>query len=135
MVPLPHQEEELPYADIPKVQDMIEKLLTSRRMVFITAPTPENISSSSDKANINEARIIAALLKRIYCLTENYFDADKTVGIIVPYRNQIAMIRKEISSLDIPGTDEYLHRHCRKISGKPEGYHYIFIHRKEQQPA
>ena len=101
-VPLPHQEEELPYSNIPENPDMIEKLLTSRRMFFITAPTPENISALSDKANINEAKIIAALLKRIYSLTENYFDADKTVGIIVPYRNQIAMIRKEISSLGIP---------------------------------
>ena len=101
-VPLPHQEEELPYSNIPENPDMIEKLLTSRRMIFITAPTPENISALSDKANINEAKIIAALLKRIYSLTENYFDADKTVGIIVPYRNQIAMIRKEISSLGIP---------------------------------
>ena len=101
-VPLPHQEEELPYSNIPENPDMIEKLLTSRRMIFITTPTPENISALSDKANINEAKIIAALLKRIYSLTENYFDADKTVGIIVPYRNQIAMIRKEISSLGIP---------------------------------
>ena len=101
-VPLPHQEEELPYSNIPENPDMIEKLLTSSRMIFITTPTPENISALSDKANINEAKIIAALLKRIYSLTENYFDADKTVGIIVPYRNQIAMIRKEISSLGIP---------------------------------
>ena len=85
-VPLPHQEEEFPYSNIPENPDMIEKLLVSRRMIFITAPTPENITALSDKANINEAIIIAALLKRIYSLTKNYFDADKTVGIIVPSR-------------------------------------------------
>lgn len=101
-VPLPHQEEKLPYANIPENPDMIEKLLISRRMIFITSPTPENISASSDKANISEARIIAALLEKIYGLTEKDFDADKTVGIIVPYRNQIAMIKKEISALGIP---------------------------------
>ena len=33
------------------------------------------------------------------------FNADKTVGVIVPYRNQIAMIRKEIERLNLPGLD------------------------------
>ena len=101
-VPLPHQEEEYPYTVKTENPDKIEQLLAQRRMIFITAPTPENSSTYSDKTNINEARIVAAILKRIYNLTENSFDANKTVGIIVPYRNQIAMIRKEISKLGIP---------------------------------
>lgn len=101
-VPLPHQEEEYPYTVKTENPDKIEQLLSQRRMIFITAPTPENSSTYSDKTNINEARIVAAILKRIYNLTENSFDANKTVGIIVPYRNQIAMIRKEISKLGIP---------------------------------
>ncbi len=102
-IPLPHQEEELPYSTKTIASDNIEKLLSKRRMIFVTATAPaENNSSYSEKANINEARIIAAILKRVYNLTKDKFDADKTVGIIVPYRNQIAMIRKEIASLGIP---------------------------------
>jgi superfamily I DNA and/or RNA helicase len=31
-----------------------------------------------------------------------HFDALKTVGVIVPYRNQIAMIRREIEQLGVP---------------------------------
>ena len=38
---------------------------------------------------------------RIYRFYGNSFDADKTIGVIVPYRNQIAMIRKEIEKLGI----------------------------------
>lgn len=45
---------------------------------------------------------MAQLLKTIHTLSGTSFDPSKTVGVIVPYRNQIAMIRQEINRLDIP---------------------------------
>jgi superfamily I DNA and/or RNA helicase len=43
------------------------------------------------------------LLRRIYRqYRAEHFDSDKTVGVIVPYRNQIGMIRQEIERLGIP---------------------------------
>lgn len=72
----------------------------------------KGVNPLSDKTNLEEARIVARELKNIYRdyqqsspFKENKlqsFDPDKTVGVIVPYRNQIAMIRREIEKLDIP---------------------------------
>lgn len=56
----------------------------------------------SEKVNTEEARIVAQLLKTIHTLSGTSFDPSKTIGVIVPYRNQIAMIRQEINRLDIP---------------------------------
>lgn len=56
----------------------------------------------SDKANEAEAVFIASLVKEIYCTEANCFDVSSTVGIIVPYRNQIATVRMAISRLGIP---------------------------------
>ena len=56
----------------------------------------------SEKVNQNEALIVADILRRIHRFYGKDFDAYKTVGVIVPYRNQIAMIRKEIEKLNIP---------------------------------
>ena len=53
---------------------------------------------------MEEARIITDLLKRLYRQLGKDFDAQKSVGVIVPYRNQIAMIRKEIEKLGIRRT-------------------------------
>ena len=100
-VPLPHQLEETPYEAGLTPQDAIDRLLLERRMVFIPAKAPDHLTCS-DKTNPNEARIVATLLGHIYRLTESRFDPNRTVGVIVPYRNQIAMIRKEISRLHIP---------------------------------
>ena len=104
-VPLPHQLEETPYETGLTPQDTIDQLLLERRMVFIPAEAPDHLTCS-DKTNPNEARIVATLLSHIYRLTESRFDPNRTVGVIVPYRNQIAMIRKEIARLQLPALQD-----------------------------
>ena len=104
-VPLPHQLEETPYETGLTPQDTIDQLLLERRMVFIPAEAPDHLTCS-DKTNPNEARIVATLLAHIYRLTESRFDPNRTVGVIVPYRNQIAMIRKEIARLQLPALQD-----------------------------
>lgn len=100
-VPLPHQKDELPYPPDCQATDGLDRLLLTRRMAFIPVQAPAD-ASLSEKANRNEARIVAALVARIYRHTSTTFDPHKTVGVIVPYRNQIAMIRKEIAALHLP---------------------------------
>ena len=45
---------------------------------------------------MSEARIVADIVARIRRFYGERFDSERTIGIIVPYRNQIAAIRGEI---------------------------------------
>lgn len=84
VVPLPHQEEPS----------------TDNRISFICASKPEH--SASDKENENEAIIVAKLVFEAYKKAGKDFDALRTVGVIVPYRNQITAVRRAIDSYGIP---------------------------------
>ena len=98
-VPLPHQHVVLPVEG--SASDGITCLLQTRRIVFVDAGQPGG--SVSDKVNLLEAEMIAATVVRIYDLEKAAgFDVDRTVGVIVPYRNQIATIRKAIDKYGIP---------------------------------
>ncbi len=48
---------------------------------------------------------MARILGRIHRFYAQDFDANRTVGVIVPYRNQIAMIRRELAKLGIAELD------------------------------
>ena len=61
---------------------------------------------SSDKVNIEEARIVARLLIDIRNHYGEQFDPLKTVGVIVPYRNQIASIRRILAEAGATGLDD-----------------------------
>lgn len=100
-VPLPHQQEtELNYAGN-GTGDSVDWMLKRHRMIFI--PSPEcRKPDISDKVNTAEAAIVADMAHRIYRYYGKDFDASRTVGIIVPYRNQIAPIRKELEKLEQP---------------------------------
>ena len=102
-VPLAHQlETELAYNE--ESEDALDNMLKAHRMIFIPSMPCKQLNIS-EKVNTDEARIIADLLRRLFRQMNKDFDPQKSVGVIVPYRNQIAMIRKEIERLEIPALE------------------------------
>ena len=102
-VPLAHQlETELSYNE--ESEDALDNMLKAHRMIFIPSMPCKQLNIS-EKVNTDEARIIADLLRRLFRQMNKDFDPQKSVGVIVPYRNQIAMIRKEIERLEIPALE------------------------------
>ena len=111
-VPLPHQREDDLGYDLP-ARDHLDELLKTRRILFIdTAPSnlpqlgeafpaaPICGAASPSWGKLEgagaglEGALVADLLNRIYRFTASHFNPARTVGVIVPYRRQIALIRQ-----------------------------------------
>lgn len=91
-VGLPHQlDESCPYG--PRVQ-------------FI--PSEPQLTGLSGKSNQCEARIAARIATEVYYRNPDHFDTLHTLGIITPYRSQIALIRKELEQTGIPALQEIM---------------------------
>lgn len=103
-VPLPHQQATGPVYTLPP-QDRTDELLSAHRLLFFASKDCRQ-PEISDKVNADEARIVADVLRRIRRFYGDSFNPDKTVGVIVPYRNQIAMIRKAIEATGVTGLED-----------------------------
>lgn len=77
--------------------DIIEKVLSTSRMIFV--PTPAE--KSHNKVNDSEAFLALKFAKTIKQIYGDKFDAEKTLGIITPYRAQIANIRSKINDNEL----------------------------------
>lgn len=84
----------------------IEDSDTICRLAFYPS-VPEKTGASA-KVNYSEARIVADLAVCIYEHHQSDFDESRTLGIITPYRSQIALIKKEIESVGIPALNRIL---------------------------
>ena len=99
-VGLQHQKEGLPY----KVYDScnaVESLVATRRMAFVNVPSPQP-EHRLVKANVDEACTIAQIVLSVQTLCEKNglpFDPSSQLGIIVPFRRQIAMVRLELEKV------------------------------------
>lgn len=71
----------------------INQLFTKSRIVFI----PSKVDLRS-KINNEEAKLVAEIIKHIANVYGESFDPSKTVGIITPFRAQIANIRNHLDS-------------------------------------
>ena len=83
--------------------------LLTRRVAFL--PSVPEPPMQSAKMNRSEAKIVAGLaaaVYRQYTFAEGRFSAASTLGVITPYRSQIALIKKEIEALGIPALNEIL---------------------------
>jgi len=91
-VGLPHQLNiDFPYGD---------------RVQFI--PSRPDKGCTSEKCNAFEAAQAAQIALRVYRRSPQQFNTERTLGIITPYRSQIAMIKKELAKLAVPALNEIL---------------------------
>ena len=88
-VPLPHQQETAIGYDLPS-QDAIDDILKTHRIVFFDS-TPNTID-------------LALRIRRFY---GEIFNPEKTLGIIVTYRHQIAAIREILPDISIDTVERY----------------------------
>ena len=99
-IPLKHQQIELNYTSFDRSNE-IEGIIATQRVCFFASksnPTP------SIKINIPEAKKVAEIIYTIWQLygkCSKIFDANRTIGVIVPYRNQISTIRKELNEYNV----------------------------------
>ena len=105
-VPMPHQQAALSFPHFDET-DPMQQLLASRRVVFLPSRRPRH--SESPKVNTAEAQIISRVayaVYRLYVLNNRSFLPEATLGIIVPYRHQIALVRKHIATYATPLLDQ-----------------------------
>ncbi len=76
------------------------------RVQFI--PSRPHTGGASDKCNIHEARLAADIAVEVYLRSPHKFDVTRTLGIITPYRSQIAMIKKELALRQISALNDIL---------------------------
>lgn len=77
--------------------DIYTGLISSRRIAFIDCNG--SLNSINDKVSYKEAETVVELCKAVLQLYEENnkpFDTSKTLGIITPYRNQIALIKHKL---------------------------------------
>lgn len=105
-VPLPHQEE--PTADEGKGADKLEDLLLTHRLAFIDCE-PCLKAGEADKVNSVEASVIADVVVTARKMLGEAYDVASSIGVIVPYRNQISTVRMAIDAVAASAGFEDLH--------------------------
>ncbi len=96
---LPHQVEPI---QIPTDQIINSKIW--QRTTFIPSIVEEGAVYS--KVNISEAQIVKQLLYDLYECNGTHFDPYQTVGVITPFRSQIALIKESIAEIEIDCLNE-----------------------------
>ena len=74
------------------------------RLAFF--PAVAEAPGEPPKSNRSEAAIVAAIAGQVYRRHADSFDPARTLGIIAPYRSQIALIRKQLRRLGIPALEQ-----------------------------
>ncbi|MFK8104382.1 MAG: DEAD/DEAH box helicase [Saprospiraceae bacterium] len=93
------QQQDLSY-QIPEAASVLEKLLCQRRVLFLPSESDEQVSL---KTNTYEAEMLSDLIlafQKIYQTNQLDFNAN-SLGIITPYRAQIAQIQQTLQAKEI----------------------------------
>lgn len=98
---LPHQlETKLPIDHLTLGSETEKSIIIKHRVSFIASAQEEDLESY--KVNHSEAQIVASIARQVYEKYKDNFDCDYTLGIITPYRSQIALIKSHLDVCGIP---------------------------------
>ena len=101
-VPLSHQQEKLSGEGL-EGQSRFTRFIATTRMAFFPSQLPKQPGS---KCNETEANIIAEIVMavcRVASVRGEVFHPDREMGIIVPFRKQIAMVREKLRIMRVQG--------------------------------
>ena len=89
----------------------------------------------SNKTNLNEAKQVVKICKKLYQASQGQENFNpQSVGIITPYRNQIALIRKQLQETDIPAFSEIMVDTVERFQGSQrDTIIYSFCVKTERQ--
>ena len=102
VVPLPHQMENLEMSD--EMQSASERFVSTTRLGFVDVRKEQEMGNV--KVNVEEARVVAEIIEALQVVYEKRGDVlcfEKQVGVIVPFRGQIAVIKKILRERFIHG--------------------------------
>jgi superfamily I DNA and/or RNA helicase len=81
----------------PELSKSLLNQLNKHRVIFIDVPSPESLVNWN-KSNPHEAKLVASLvINKVLSLKEN-FNPLTSIGVIAPFRNQVALIEQEIAA-------------------------------------
>lgn len=109
LVPATDRQKECLYYESYDERDFYESLVATNRKAFISIR--QRADSPSDKMNEAEAEEITSLaiaVYRLYGKNKRNFDTQKVIGIITPYRNQIALIKEKLGGTGIAALSEIM---------------------------
>ena len=101
-IPLRHQQEEQIFDRYPS-DPWTAAIACTRMGLLSVAPSPEE---THPRSNIREAEATVRLIRTLHALfhlNDEEENIGKRIGIIVPFRAQIAMIRKKLLQTGLPG--------------------------------
>lgn len=102
------QEKDLLY-NINDKSNNYQRMISENRLAFFDVVAKNE--TLNDKVNYEEASLAVELSKAIvdlYCLNNIKFDKLKTLGIITPYRNQIALIKHKLKETGITQLEDIM---------------------------
>lgn len=82
-------------------------LLARKRLVFFQSKADKQ--NHFGKSNIQEADLVVRIvqaIKKLYAFNSKPFSEKKTIGIITPFRNQIALIKQKLEEANIPNFED-----------------------------
>ncbi|MBO5699045.1 MAG: AAA family ATPase [Bacteroidaceae bacterium] len=105
VIPLPHQEGSIIYNIEPQTE--IERFVCNTRMGFVHVEAPTLVDNV--KANRAEAEQVAQIVRAIQVLSQHEgtpLNLKEQLGVIVPFRNQISMVRSCLRAIGITEVDD-----------------------------